>query len=55
MRYVKSKDEEYILDDGENVMYVRGSLEEARKEAEKAAEKTRRVVTISRTIGFVEP
>jgi len=55
MRYVKSKEEEYILDDGENIMYIRGTLDEARKEAEKATEKTNRVVTISKTIGFVEP
>jgi len=55
MKYVKSTDEEYVLDDGENIMYIRGKLEEAKKEALKAAEKGKKVVTISKTIGFVEP
>jgi len=55
MKYVRSTDEEYVLDDGENIMYIRGKLEEAKKEALKAAEKGKKVVTISKTIGFVDP
>ena len=55
MNYTETKDEEYILDDGERVMYIRGKFEEALREAEKAARETGRVVTIGRTVGYVEP
>jgi len=55
MNYSKSRDEEYVLDDGERIMYIRGKFEEALKEAEKAASETGRVVTISKTVGYVEP
>ncbi len=55
MKYVKSTDEEYILDDGENIMYIRGKLQDVKKEALKAAEKSKRVVTINKTVGFIDP
>jgi len=55
MKYVKSTGDEYVLDDGENIMYIRGKLEDAKKEALKAAEKSKKVVTISKTVGFVDP
>ncbi len=55
MQYVKSKDEEYVLDDGENIMYLRGKLEEVLKEAEKACKEKKKVITISKTIGYFDP
>jgi len=55
MRFVKTTDEEYVLDDGENVLYLRCNLEEAKKEALKAAEKNNKVITINKTIGYIDP
>lgn len=55
MKYVKSTEDEYILDDGENVLYLRCKLDEAKKEALKAAEKSSKVVTINKTVGYIDP
>ena len=55
MKYVKSKDEEYVLDDGENIFYLRGTLKEAVKEAEKACGKNKQVITVSKTVGYIDP
>jgi len=55
MKYVKSNEEEFILDDGENILYLRCKLEEAKAEALKAAEKSNKVVTINKTIGYIDP
>lgn len=55
MKYVKSAEEEYILDDGENVLYLRCKLEEAKQEALKAAEKNKKIITVNKTIGYIDP
>jgi hypothetical protein len=55
MKYVKTKEDEYILDDGETILYLRCKLDEAKKEALKAAKKNNRVVTINKTIGYIDP
>ncbi len=55
MKYIKSKEDEFVLDDGENIMYIRGKLDDAKKEAMEAAKKSGKVVTISKTVGFIEP
>ena len=39
MKYVKTKGDEYVLDDGETILYLRCKLDEAKKEAQKAAKK----------------
>lgn len=55
MNYIEAEDEEYILDDGENILYIKGDFEEAKREAMKAAREKKRLITISKTVGFVEP
>lgn len=55
MKYVKSKEEEYILDDGENVFYIRGPIKEAIEEAKKACKENEQIITISKTVGYVDP
>jgi len=55
MKYVKTKEDEYILDDGETILYLRCKLDEAKKEAQEAAKKNNRVVTINKTIGYIDP
>ena len=55
MKYIKSTENEYILDDGENILYIRCKLEEAKKEALNAAEKSNKVVTINKTVGYIDP
>lgn len=55
MKYVKSNEDEYILDDGENILYLRCKLDDAKKEALKAAEKSNKVVTINKTVGYIDP
>ena len=54
LKYVKTTEDEYVLDDGENILYLRCKLDEAKKEALKAAEKSKKVVTINKTIGFID-
>ena len=55
MKYIKSTENEYILDDGENILYIRCKLEEAKTEALNAAEKSNKVVTINKTVGYIDP
>ena len=55
MKYVKTTEDEYVLDDGENILYLRCKLDEAKQEALKTAEKNRKVVTINKTIGYIDP
>lgn len=55
MKYVKSTDDEFVLDDGENILYLRCKLDDAKKEALKAAEKNNKVVTINKTVGYIDP
>lgn len=55
MKYVKTTEDEFILDDGENILYLRCKLDEAKKEALKAAEKSNKVVTINKTVGYIDP
>jgi len=55
MKYVKTKEDEYILDDGETILYLRCKLDEAKKEAKEAAKKNNRVVTINKTVGYIDP
>ena len=55
MKYVKTTEDEYILDDGENILYLRCKLAEAKEEALKTAKKSRKLVTINKTIGYIDP
>ena len=55
MKYIKSTENEYVLDDGENILYIRCKLEEAKKEALNVAEKSNKVVTINKTVGYIDP
>ena len=55
MKYVKTTEDEFILDDGENILYLRCKLDEAKKEALKATEKSNKVVTINKTVGYIDP
>jgi hypothetical protein len=55
MKYVKSVEDDYILDNGESILYLRGKLETAKHQALKAAEKTNKLVTINKTIGYIDP
>ena len=55
MKYVKSTEDEFILDDGENILYLRCKLDDAKKEALKAAEKSNKVITINKTVGYIDP
>jgi hypothetical protein len=55
MKYVKSTGDEFILDDGEQILYLRCKLDEAKKEALKTAQKNNKVVTINKTVGYIDP
>jgi hypothetical protein len=56
MKYIKSADEEYILDDGENINDLgKCKLDEAKKAAEESAEKTNKPVFILKTVGYIDP
>jgi hypothetical protein len=55
MKYVKSTEDEFILDDGENILYLRCKLDDAKKEALRAAEKSNKVITINKTVGYIDP
>ena len=55
MKYVKTTEDEYVLDDGKNILYLRCKLADAKEEALKTAKKSRQVVTINKTIGYIDP
>jgi methionine synthase I (cobalamin-dependent) len=56
MKYVKSANEEYILDDGENINDLgKCKLEVAKKAAEEAAKKINKPVFIMKTVGYIDP
>jgi len=56
MKYVKSADEEYILDDGENINDLgKCKLEEAKKAAEESAKKIKKPAYIMKTVGYIDP
>jgi hypothetical protein len=54
MKYVKSSRKEFVLDDGENILNLHCSLEDAKKDALKAAEKSNRVITLNKTVGYID-
>ncbi|UCD14692.1 MAG: hypothetical protein JSW60_04525 [Thermoplasmatales archaeon] len=56
MKYVRSADEEYILDDGESINDLgKCTLEDAKKLAENAAKKNKKAVFIMKTVGYIDP
>ena len=56
MKYVKSANEEYILDDGERINDLgKCTLQDAKKVAEETAKKNNKAVFIMKTIGYVDP
>jgi len=56
MKYVKSKATEYVIDDGENINDLGNvKLQEAKKQAKKAAKKENRPVFIMKTVGYIDP
>ena len=57
MKYVKSAAEEYIVivGDGEDAVGVRGTFDDAKKEAEEMAEKSNKPVYINKLVGYFDP
>ncbi len=56
LKYIKSADEEYILDDGENINDLgKCKLNEAKKSAEEAAKRINKPVFIMKTVGYIDP
>jgi hypothetical protein len=56
MKYIKSSDEEYILDDGENINDLgKCTLKDAKKAAEDTARKNNKAIFIMKTVGYVDP
>ncbi len=56
MKYIKSANEEYILDDGERINDLgKCTLQDARKAAEETAKKNNKAVFIMKTVGYVDP
>ena len=56
MKYVKSPNEEYLLDDGERINDLgKCKLDEAKKAAEDAAKKNNKPVFIMKTVGYIDP
>jgi len=56
MKYIKSADEEYILDDGENINDLgKCTLKDAKKVAEDTARKNNKAIFIMKTVGYVDP
>lgn len=56
MKYVKSSQDEYVLDDGENINDLGNcKLKEAKKIAQETAKKNNKPVFIMRTIGYIDP
>jgi len=55
LKYIKSADEEYILDDGENINDLgKCSLKDAKNAAEKAVKKTNKPIFILKTVGYID-
>ena len=56
MKYIKSADEEYILDDGENINDLgKCTLKDAKKAAEDIARKNNKAIFIMKTVGYIDP
>lgn len=56
MKYIKNSDEEYILDDGEQVNDLgKCTLQDAKKAAEEEAKKNNKPVFILKTVGYIDP
>ena len=57
MKYIKSASEEYIVivGDGEDAVGVRGTFNEAKKEAQDIAVKANKPVYINKLVGFYDP
>ena len=57
MKYIKSAAEEYIVivGEGEDAIGVRGSFNDAKKEAEEMAEKANKPVYINKLVGYIDP
>jgi len=56
MKYIKSANEVYILDDGENINDLgRCKLDDAKKVAEETAKKINKPVFIMKTVGYIDP
>ena len=56
MKYVSTKESEYLLDDGERIKDLgKCDLKEAKKEAKKSAKKTEKPVFILKTVGYIDP
>jgi len=55
LKYIKSADEEYILDDGKNINDLgKCSLKDAKKAAEESVKKTNKPVFILKTVGYID-
>ena len=56
MKYIKTPETEYVIDDGECIKDLgKCKLEEAKKEAERSAVKTKKPVFILKTVGYIDP
>lgn len=56
MKYIKSPETEYILDDGEKINDLgKCKLKEAKEEAKKVAKKSEKPVFILKTVGYMDP
>ncbi|MEF8848763.1 MAG: hypothetical protein V5A68_06485 [Candidatus Thermoplasmatota archaeon] len=56
MKYVSTKESEYLLDDGERIKDLgKCKLKEAKKEAKNSAKKTEKPVFILKTVGYIDP
>lgn len=56
MKYIKTKQAEYVLDDGENVNDLgHCELKEAKKIAKKTARENKKQVFILKIIGYIDP
>ncbi len=56
MKYIKTKQAEYLLDDGENINDLgQCKLKEAKAEAEKTSRKNKKQVFILKMVGYVDP
>ncbi len=56
MKYIKTSQEEYVLDDGENINDLGNcKLKEAKKIAEETSKKNKKTVFIMKTVGYIDP
>ena len=56
VKYVKSADEEYILDDGESINDLgKCKLQDVKKVAEESAKKHNKTIFMTKTVGYIDP